>query len=407
MRKLTVVLPFLLALALTAPASAHHERGGAQAFAARDSLPHGIAGDRKVVFITEPGIGVAQHGARVVALDRRSGRQIATLPAPADGFKLPFALRVPRPGHLVVLDDAGFPPQGPPTVYDYAYRVRHGHVQATLTRTVSFAGLPLAFAEDLEVLPHGEYVVSESVVGGLWLVGRDGTVRPGLVPSGSAPLPKLGPCQFPSPGPFQVGDLPFSPPGGFAPGVGSLAVRGGALYFGSSCEGGINQLSLRTLLDSSTPAEQRAATIKTVVPREGDLDTLHGLAFAGRWLYAGDPFRLQLIRVDVRTGERQVVSDDARLFNFPIAVSRLPGGELYVASDQEYRWTLLNAAISQDDFQPPFVLARVRPSHCRCGRHSHPGRRARRPGGRRGQAGRAPARAHAPRVQRVRVQRGR
>jgi hypothetical protein len=404
MRKLAV-LPFLLCLALAAPASAHHQRGAAQAFAARDALPHGIAGDHRVVFATEPGIGVAPHGARVVALDRRTGREIAALPAPADGFKLPFALRVPRPGHLVVLDDAGFPPQGPPTVYDYAYRVRHGRLQATLTRTVSFAGQPLAFAEDIEVLPDGEYVVSESVFGGLWLIGRDGTVRPGLVPPGAAPLPKLGPCPF-APGPFQVGDLPFSAPGGFAPGVGSLAVHGGALYFGSSCEGGINRLKLRTLLDTSAPAEDRAATIKTVVPRVGDLDTLHGLTFAGGWLYAGDPFRLRLIRVNVRTGERQVVSDDARLFNFPVAVTQV-GRELYVASDQEYRYTLLNAAISQDDFQLPFVLARVRSSHCGCGRHSHPGRRARRSHGRGRQAGRAPARAHAPRVQRVRVQPGR
>jgi hypothetical protein len=377
MRTLTAVLPFLLCLALAAPATAHHH-GAVHAFAARDSLPHGIAGDHRVVFVTEPGIGVAQHGARVVALDRRSGREIATLPAPAGGFKLPFALRVPRPGHLVVLDDAGFPPQGPPTVYDYSYRVHHGQVQAALTRTVSFDGLPLAFAEDIEVLPNGEYIVSESVIGGLWLIGRDGTVRPGLVPSGQDPLPKLGPCQFPSPGPFQVGDLPFSPPGGFAPGVGSLAVRGGALYFGSSCEGGINQLKLRTLLDNSTPAEERAATIKTVVPRVGDLDTLHGLAFAGRWLYAGDPFRLQLTRVDVRTGERQVVSNDARLFNFPVALTRI-GHELYVASDQEYRWTLLNSAISQDDFRPPFLLARVSLR----GERTHAGRRAERHHGRR------------------------
>jgi hypothetical protein len=387
MRKLTVVLPLLACLALAAPASAHHHRDFAQAFAARDALPHGIAGDHRVVFVTEPGVGVAPHGARVVALDRRTGREIATLPAPAGGFRLPFALRVPRPGHLVVLDDAGFPPQGPPAVYDYAYRVRHGQVQAALTRTVSFAGLPLAFAEDLEVLPGGEYVVSESVIGGLWLVGRDGTVRPGLVPSGSAPLAKLGPCQFPSTGPFRVGDLPFSPPGGFAPGVGSLAVRGGALYFGSSCEGGINKLKLRVLMDSSTPPEERAATIKTVVPRAGDLDTLHGIAFAGRWLYAGDPFRLQLIRVDVRTGERQVVSDDARLFNFPVALDRI-GRELYVASDQEYRWTVVNSAISADDFRPPFVLSRV---NLRAER-KHGGRRAERHHGRRTRSHGRPAR---------------
>src|SRR3954469_7043159 len=221
-------------LVLAAPAQAR-----VKPFAARDALPHGIAGDHKLIFITEPGIGVAPHGARVVALNRRTGKEVAALPAPPAGFKLPFALRVPRPGHLVLLDDAGFPPQGPPTVYDYAYRFKHHQLQATLTRTVSFAGQKMGFAEDVQVRPNGEYVVSESVFGGLWLVGRDGTVRPGLVPPGDASLPALGPCQF-APGDYRVGGLPFEPAGGFAPGVGPLAIRGGGLYFGSSCAGGID-----------------------------------------------------------------------------------------------------------------------------------------------------------------------
>src|SRR6201991_552658 len=185
----------LALFALLAPQAAQASGGRIEAFAKRDALTHGIAGDERYVFVTEPGIGVAPNGARVVALDRTSGREVAAFPAPEGGFKLPFTLRVPRSGHLVVLDSGGFPPVGPPVVYDYSYSTKRGGLKAKLTRTTSFAGLPLQFAEDVDVLPNGEYVVSESILGGLWLIGRNGKIRPGMVPDDPAtPLAGLGPC---------------------------------------------------------------------------------------------------------------------------------------------------------------------------------------------------------------------
>src|SRR3954452_9168222 len=149
----------LALFALLAPQAAQAKGGRVDTFTTRAALTHGIAGDERYVFVTEPGIGVAPNGARVVALDRSSGREVAALPAPAGGFKLPFTLRVPRSGHLVVLDSGGFPPVGPPVVYDYRYGAEHGFT-AKLTRTVDFAGNPMGFAEDVNVLPNGEYVVS-------------------------------------------------------------------------------------------------------------------------------------------------------------------------------------------------------------------------------------------------------
>ena len=312
----------------------------------------------------------------------------------------------PRPGHLVVLDDAGFPPQGPPTVYDYAYRVRHGRLQATLTRTVSFAGLPLAFAEDIEVLPDGEYVVSESVFGGLWLIGRDGT-------SGRASC-RRAPSRCPSSARASSRRAPFQRRRSAVLAAGRL--RAGRRLAGRARRGALlrlelrgrrsDQLQLRTLLDTGAPAAERAATIKTVVPRVGDSTRCTGIAFARPLAVcrrpvpaAADPRRRAHGRAPGRVERRAPVQ-------LPRGGHPL-GRELYVASDQEYRWPVLNAAISQDEFEPPFVLARVSPSHCGCGRHSHPGRRARRSHRRGREAGRAPARAHAPRVQRVRVQRGR
>ncbi|HWK29154.1 MAG TPA: hypothetical protein VNS09_21510 [Solirubrobacter sp.] len=350
-------------IALLAPAAAH-----AGVFAERAALTHGIAGDERYVFTTEPGIGSA---ARVVVLDRTSGREVATLPPPRGGFKLPFTLRVPRSGRLVVLDNGGFPPVGPPVVYDYAYGAQRGRFSARLARTVDFKGLPLQFAEDVEVLPTGEYVVSESIAGGLWLIGRDGRIRRGLVPdAGAPPLPRLGPC--PLLGSTTVGGLPFSAPGGFAPGAGSLAVRGGELYFSSSCEGGIYRVPLKVLLDARRPAAARAAQIATVSPRQFPFESLKGITFnrwdpRDPWLYAGDPFRLSLVRVHSVTGRREVLSTDARLYDFTVSTAFLPpqrrGGPnpLVTASDQEYRWTATNAAITTDQLRPPFVLAQYWP----------------------------------------------
>jgi hypothetical protein len=369
MRLLVTVLALV---ALLAPQAAQAERGRVDTFAQRAALTHGIAGDERYVFTTEPGVGIAPSGARVVVLDRFSGREVATLPAPEGGFKLPFTLRVPRTGHLVVLDSGGFPPVGPPVVYDYRYSARHGFT-AELTRTTSFAGKPMGFAEDVEVLPNGEYVVSESIFGGLWLIGRDGGIRRGLVPDdGAPPLAKLGPCQFSGPG--MVGELAFEAPGGFAPGAGSLAVRGANLYVSSTCEGGVQRVPIRVLLDTSRPAAERAARIETVTPRRHPLESLKGITFnrwdpSDPWIYAGDPFQLMLIRIDSRTGRREVLSNDRRRFDFTVSTAFLPPvrrgkpNPLVTASDQEYRWSATNAALGGvDAFQPPFVLAEFYPS---------------------------------------------
>ena len=363
----------LALLALLAPQAASAKTGGQAAkLSQRDNLIHGIAGDEEHVFVTEPGIGFGAAGPRVVVLDRDSGRQEAVLPAPPGGFKLPFTLRVPETGHLVVLDSGGFPPQGPPIVYDYDYSDRHGF-QAVLTRRVDFAGLPLGFAEDVEVLPNGEEVVSESVFGGLWIIGRDGTIRPGIVPPDpTVPLKNLGPCTFPNGGTGTVGGLPFQAGGNFAPGVGSLAVHDDELYLSSTCKGGVQKVKIKTLLDGRRSAVDRDKQIKVVAKRVYDLESLKGITF-NRWdkhddsIYAGDPFRLQLIRIDSHSGRREVLSTDQRLFDFTTATAFLPperygkDNPLVTASDQEYRWATLNVALTKDMFRPPFTVAEFWP----------------------------------------------
>src|SRR3954451_3926457 len=103
MSRIAAVLMVVAGWLVASPVASAHGNGVASVLAKRASLTHGIAGDQRYVFTTEPGIGDSRPGgdiARVVVLDRFTGREVATLPPPAGGFKFPFTLRVPSPGHL-------------------------------------------------------------------------------------------------------------------------------------------------------------------------------------------------------------------------------------------------------------------------------------------------------------------
>ncbi len=69
----------------------------------------------------------------------------------------------------------------------------------------------------------------------------------------------------------------------------------------------------------------------------------------------------------MRTGRRQVLSTDGRLFDFTVSTAFLPPlapglpSPLVTASDQEYRSTLLNSALSSDQFRQPFLIGRFIP----------------------------------------------
>ena len=101
-------------------------------------------------------------------------------------------------------------------------------------------------------------------------------------------------------------------------------MHGQDLYISSTCLGGIQRLPIRVLLDAGKPAAERAMRMTAVTKKaDGDLESLKGITFnrwdpSDPWIYAGDPFHLKLIRVDSRTGKRQDVSTDARLFNFTV-----------------------------------------------------------------------------------------
>lgn len=334
-------------------------------YAARDNLITAAAGDTELVFVAEP----LAH--RIAVLDRVTGVEIGFVPPPPDGWLLPFALRVPEEGKLVVLDSGGLPDPNVPAVarvYDYAFEAptRRRPFRAHPTRTVRFDGLPVIFGEDVEVTPSGYYVVAESVIGALWLIAPDGTITPGLFPD-TAPIAELGACTWPT---TEVDGIPFATAGNFAPGVVSVAERRGQIYFGSTCRGGLYRIALSTLRDGARSSAERAREIVTVSPRPADVDaeTLHGLAFDRSrphdpTIYAADSLRLQVLAIDTRTGARRTVLRDSKLLNFPVKPQFLPPlhgvAPLLVPSDQEHRFAVINAAIEEDRFQPPWLVTKL------------------------------------------------
>jgi len=73
---MSLLAPALALVALPAAQTAQ-AHGVAGKPAPRDALIHGMARDERSAFVTEPG----------------GGRELATPPAPPNGFKLPFTLR--------------------------------------------------------------------------------------------------------------------------------------------------------------------------------------------------------------------------------------------------------------------------------------------------------------------------
>jgi len=350
------------------------KRAKSFAFAPLDlPFPAGVAATNDVVFVGSPFEG------RVVALSRAQGSPLGELPSPPGGFILPFILKHIAKNRIAVLDAGGFPSPLPiipvnPTIYEYDFRFSpHSGFSATLTRTVSFAAVTVGFAENILRLDDGRYLLADALLGSIWIAEVDGTIRPGIVPRTSSrqdAIPQLYYCNtMPL---IQVGGIPFLFTDSTLPGVATLATREGVLYFHSSCAGALWSIPLASLFDTRPPYA-RAADIRLVSPKPPNVivEELLDAAFdpnnpTDRHLYAADALQLRLVRIDVQTGERQVVADDPKLFNFPSSLSFFPRtthdgivSELVVVSNQQHRTPITNDAIAEDMLQLPFLATKV------------------------------------------------
>jgi hypothetical protein len=330
----------------------------------------GVAGGNAVVFVGEPLNG------RVAVLSRFTGQQFAQLPPPPNGFVLPFIMHSLGEGQLAVLDAGGLPQPQPfvpanPVIYEYAYIFSPLQgFSASLVRTISFATVLVGFPEDFVPLDDGRYLLSDAVLGSIWIAEPDGTIVPGIVPKSFNPqdfIPTLALC--PTMPEITLNGYPFLFTGSTIPGVSPLAVRNGAVYYYSPCARGIYSFPLAILTDSRQPY-QRATDIQLVAATPADVEVEELLDFSFNpfnpsdpYLYAADPLQLQVIRIDLANGARQVLASGPKLFDFPSSLSFLPTigpvSELAVLSNQQERSPLTNDAVTQTTFNLPFIVAKI------------------------------------------------
>lgn len=341
-------------------------------FANFNAVIAGVAAEREVAFVGEP------LNSQVAVVSRRTGRQLAVLPRPPAGFVLPFIMHAVSDDRIVILDAGGFPQLAPfapvnPTLYEYeVHSTAGGGFSAALIRQISFKNVYVGFTEDFVRLDDGRYLVSDSVLGSIWIIERDGTIKPGIVPKSFGDrdrIPKLAYC-LPMPT-VTVNGYPFLFADKSLPGVSPIAVRNGTVYYYSPCARGLYAFPLAILSDDRQPY-QRAADIRLVAatPQNVAVEELLDTQFdrydrSDPYLYAANALALQVIRIDVRSGRREVIASGAGLFDFPSSLAFLPplfAGDrsLLVASNQQERTPLTNAAVSTTTFQLPFIVSKIR-----------------------------------------------
>jgi hypothetical protein len=333
-------------------------------------FPAGIAASEDLIFTGSPFEG------RVVAHDRQTKVTVGDLPPPPGGFILPFILKSVKGDKVAVLDAGGFPSPKPfipanPTIYEYKFRYRHGAFTAELTRSIPFTGKLIGFSEDAIQLDDGRYLLDDAVLGSIWIANTDGTIEPGIVPKTFEPadaIPQMFYCDtMPQ---VTVGGLPFLFSASTIPGITSMTVIKDKLYFSGSCSGALYSVPLNVLTDHRQPW-QRAADLRVVSRKPAGVlvEELLGLINDGEYLYAADALQLRVIRIDPKTGKREVVGDDPHLFNFPSSLAFAPPGcgeredTLLTLSNQQHRTPITNDAVPADIFEPPFLATITRLKH--------------------------------------------
>lgn len=338
------------------------------------AIPAGVAAGSDVVFVGSPLEG------RVLVLSAKTAKQVGELPLPPNGFVLPFIMHSIGENRVAVLDAGGLPAPEPftpanPSIYEYEYSFsQQSGFSATLVRSVSFESVLVGFAEDFAYLGDGGYLVSDAILGSIWVVNPDGSIAPGIVPKTFTPADAIDELKLCPTMPLtSVNGIPFLFSGSTLPGVSPLAVRDGTVYFFSPCARGTYSVPLASLFDAR-PSYERAEDIQLVgaTPADYLVEELLDFSFnpfdaSDPYLYAADPMQLQMIRQDVQTGERQIIAQDARLLDFPSSLAFVPppgnsqSGHttLLVVSNQQERTPLTNDAVSEDAFELPFLVTKV------------------------------------------------
>ncbi|HEX3593733.1 MAG TPA: hypothetical protein VHU80_01490 [Polyangiaceae bacterium] len=347
-------------------------------FAEVTYLPAGVAAGRDVVFIGDP------LESRVIAYSRYTGKELGELPQPPGGFVIPFIMHSTGENQVTVLGAGGLPEPKPfvpahPFLYEYRYDLKpHTGFTASLTRFVDSTGTLVGFPEDFTRLDDGRILLTDAVLGSIWIIERDGTYRPGIVPKtfdAADAIPALAIC--PTMPEVTVNGVPFLFSGSTIPGVEAIAVRHGTVYFSSSCARGVYSFPLAILDDHRQPY-QRARDIRLVSPTPAGTQVEELLDFQFNPfdqddpnLYAARGMQLEITRIDTRNGHREVIAHDSRLLDFPSSLAFLPPvlgfeserANLVVVSNQQERTPITNDAVTEDAFNLPFIVTKVLVTH--------------------------------------------
>jgi len=335
-------------------------------------LPFGVAAGKEVVFIGDPLEG------RVHAYSRSTGQEIGELPQPPGGFALPFIMHAAGEGKVQVLGAGGLPQPVPfvpahPFIYDYTYSVTSGGLTATMARLVDSEGTTIGFPEDFVRLDDGRMLLTDAILGAIWVIERDGTYRPGIVPKSNAAadqIPSMKLC--PTMPLVEVNGVPFLFSGSTIPGVTGITVRGSKVYFSSACGRGVYSFPL-AILDDARPPYKRASDIRLVssTPASVQVEELLELQFNpfdtnDPYMYAARGMQLEIMRIHSGNGRRETVAHDAHLLDFPSSLAFLPPKtgcsdktSMVVVSNQQERTPLTNDAVTEDTFNVPFLVEKV------------------------------------------------
>ncbi len=337
-------------------------------------LPAGVAAGQNVIFI-----GDVLEG-RVFAFSRFTGHQLGELPQPPGGFVVPFIMHSLGDGLVGILTAGGLPQPKPfvpvsPSIFEYRYTdTATTNFASKLVRTIDFSSVEVGFPEDFAQLDDGRILLTDAILGSIWVAQTNGTITPGIVPKTFAPedgIPALVIC--PTMPEVTVNGVPFLFSGSTIPGVGPIAVRNGEVYFFSACARGLYKFPVSILSDHRQPY-QRAADFRLInsTPADTVVEELLDFQFNpfdkdDPYLYAARGMQLEIIRIDSRTGQRQLVAHDPRLFDFPSSLAFLPpiGGfetgltSLVVVSNQQERTPITNDAVTEDSFNLPFPVTKV------------------------------------------------
>jgi hypothetical protein len=341
-------------------------------------LPAGVAAGDTVFFVGDPLDG------NVNVYSRFTGKQVGMLPQPPGGFAIPFIMHNLGRGLVGILGAGGIPQIHPlvlasPVIYEYTYSLNAvSGFTANLSRLVAFTpDQPVGFPEDFTMLDDGRILITDSVLGAIWVINNDGSIAPGITPqtfnftNPEDGIPTMALC--PTMPEITVNGVPFLFTGSTIPGIEPITARNGTVYFHSSCARGIFTFPVSILSDSRQPF-QRAADIKLLAatPSNIQIEELLDMQFNpydpdDPFMYAAHGVQLEIIRVDSRTGARQTVAQDPVLFDFPSSLAFLPpiGGllssvpNLLVVSNQQERTPITNDAATADTFNLPFRIAQV------------------------------------------------